>query len=189
MSRATQRTQDARDKKTLRALIAEAEGGASLSDNSNSDNESSSSNASLEQAYNTAQTSHGTTTFGGSHNSKTHRRALEREATRPRPPEKTTPIPTLTTALTRLRDLKDQADSRRQLAETRKVEIQTRLREIETEKGRIQDGLEDLGRQLEEVRIAVVAGVEDGDGRAVNGHGSGKVDRGLENIGSNSGGG
>jgi len=65
MSRATQRTQDARDKKTLRALIAEAEGGASLSDNSNSDNESSSSNASLEQAYNTAQTSHGTTTFGG----------------------------------------------------------------------------------------------------------------------------
>jgi len=39
------------------------------------------------------------------------------------------------------------------------------------------------------VRIAVVAGVEDGDGRAVNGHGSGKVDRGLENIGSNSGGG
>lgn len=174
MSRANQRNQDTRDRESLRVLIDQAEGASLLDDDM--DDDSDDSDASLKLAYNAAQTSHGTTAFGQNESAAKTRRRVEREAMRPRQPEKTTSVLTLAAALSRLREVQEQAEHGKQRAEIRKAEIERRLNEVEGEKGRIQKGLEELGKQLEETKITAR---EDVDGRGQNG----RIDRGLDSIG------
>lgn len=198
MSRANpnQRQQDLRDRETLRAMIDEAEGGGggtgmsqrhssdndgnASGDESDESNSSDSSDASLRHAYNAAQTSRGTAAFGHNETAAKTRRRAERDAIRPRQPEKTTSIPTLAVALGRLRELHGQAEMEKQRAEKRKAEIERRLVEVESEKGRIQQGLEELGRQLEATKLQRD---EDTEMINVNGNGNGRIERGLDNIG------
>ena len=152
---------DAVERRRIRELINDAEGGVGggggsrrSSDDESDESGGSDSDASASHAYMAAQTSHG---VGFSHLSKEERRRHEKEARRPRAPEKTVAVPTLAAGLARLRELQSSAEFNRQRAETRKVEIRRRLAEVEGEKGRIQSALEELGRQLEESSRTVVA--------------------------------
>lgn len=158
-----------RDRSNIKNLIDQAEGGSgSDSDGSESEN----SDASAEHAYVTSQTRHGA---GFSHLSKDERRRQEKEAVRPRQPDKTTPVPTLAEGLARLRELKESAEMNRQRAELRRHEIERRLKEVEGEKSRIQSALEDLGKQLEESSKKVAEEGRNGDAMV--------VERGLEGLG------
>lgn len=162
---------EARQREEIRNLINRAEGhsihSGNESDNSNADdNDDSASNsdsdASQTAAYTTAQTAHGTSM---SHLTASQRRQLTRDAVRPRPPEKTTPIPTFAAGLARLRESQGQAEAGKRRAEVRVVEIERRLGEVEGEKGRIQRGLEEVGRELE--IVGSTAG-EEGKGRGLD---------------------
>lgn len=157
------------DRDAMRRMIETAEGGGDESDDS--DEASEASDASAEHAYMTAQTRHGA---GFSHLSKEDRRRQEKEAQRPRQPDKTTPIPTLASGVGRLRELKEQALLRKQSSEKRREEILRRLSEIKSEKERIQTALDDLGRQLEETDAKVAEHRQD----------NGIVHRGLDSIGA-----
>lgn len=159
-----------RERANIKNLIDHAEGG---SDSDSDGSESENSDASAEHAYMTSQTRHGA---GFSHLSKDERRRQEKEAVRPKQPEKTTPVPTLVEGLARLKELRESADMNRQRAELRKVEIERRLKEVENEKIRIQSALEDLGRQLEESSKRVAEEGRNGDAMI--------VDRGLEGLGT-----
>lgn len=145
----------AQQREEIRNLINRAEGhsihSGNDSDHSNNDGDSASnsdSDASQTAAYTTAQTAHGTSM---SHLTASQRRQLTRDAVRPRPPEKTTAIPTFAAGLARLRELQEQAEAGKRRAEVRVAEIDRRLVEVEGEKGRIQKGLEEVGRELETV--------------------------------------
>lgn len=166
MSRLRQQQQDSRNRAQLRELIEEAEGGG------NSDAESdeeSDSDASRRHAYESAQTSHG---LDGQAST---RKAREREAKRPRQPEKTTPIPTLAAGINRLKELLQQAELTKQKAERRKTEIEIRKREVQEEQRRIQRALTELGEQLVEARASSKIHTDNVDGRP--------PDRGLDTIG------
>lgn len=158
------------DRDAIRRMIQIAEGGGEGSDESDEDSEAS--DASAEHAYMNAQTRHGA---GFSHLSKEERRRQEKEARRPRQPEKTTPIPTLAAGVARLRELREQALMRKQSSEKRKQEILRRLEEIQGEKGRIQSALDDLGKQLEAADEKVA--------EQKNERGNGVVHRGLDSLG------
>ncbi|KAK5954937.1 hypothetical protein OHC33_003616 [Knufia fluminis] len=172
------KSSDALERQRMREMIHTAEGGGSGGSDDDSDN-SNGSDASASNAYMAAQTSHG---VGFSNLSKDERRRHEKEARRPRQPEKTTPIPTLAAGLARLRELQSSAEMNRERAEMRKAEIRRRLEEVEGEKGRIQRALEDLGGQLEETSKRVVAQREGENGNGNDGGGRTRQG-GLEDIG------
>ena len=161
-----------RERDAMRDMIEVAEGASGEeSEESGSEN----SDASAEHAYMTAQTRHGA---GFSHLSKEERRRQDKEAQRPKQPEKTTPVPTLAASLGRLRELKEAAELNKTRAQTRKVEIERRLKEVEVEKTRIQSALEDLGRQLEEANQKVTNQEQNGSNGMVT-----VIERGLDSIG------
>lgn len=135
---------EVQERAKMRELIDTAEGRSGSEVSSDGDGDS---DASAEQSYVHAQTSHGT---AFSRLSQADRRKLERAATRPKQPEKTTPIPTIAAGVARLRELTLHAEMNRARAQRRKDEIVARLHEIDGEKARIQEALEELGRQLEQ---------------------------------------
>lgn len=161
------------ERERMREMIDAAEG-ASASDESDADSDS---DASAEQNYVTAQTAHGT---AFSNLSASQRRKIEKETRRPKQPDKTTPVPTLAAGLSRLRELKEQAEMNRTRAENRKAEIRRRLAEIDSEKGRIQGALADLGEQLEAAERKVQAEKES---EGLNG-GAEVRQGGLDDIGA-----
>lgn len=169
------KTNDAVDRQKMRELINNAEGGSGTNSDDDESDASSASDASAEHAYMAAQTSHG---VAFSHLTKDQRRRHERESRRPRQPEKTTPVPTLAAGLARLRELQRSAEMNKQRAETRQAEIRTRLAEVDGEKRRIQNALEELGKQLEESHRTVTAQNGDGNGQNVQVRQSG-----LDDIG------
>ncbi|KAK5075446.1 hypothetical protein LTR64_001653 [Lithohypha guttulata] len=161
------------ERAAIRKQIDAVEGGADADSDASDNSSSEASDASAEHAYMAAQTRHGA---GFSHLSKEERRRQEREAQRPRQPDKTTPIPTLAAGVARLRELKEQAELGKRKAESRKVEIQRRLKEVAAEQVRIQSALDELGRQLEETNRRVE---EQGE----VGQRNGAVERGLDSMG------
>ena len=165
------KTNDAVERQRIRSMIRDAEG---ATDSDEDSDDSDGSDASAEHAYIAAQTSHG---VGFSHLTKEQRRRHEKEARRPRQPEKTTPIPTLAAGLARLRELQSSSELNRARAEARKAEIVRRLESVEEEKERIQRALEELGGQLEATSGRVAAQTPNGEGSRVR-------QGGLDDIGA-----
>lgn len=166
MSRVKQQQQDIRNREQLRELIDDAEGAGG---SSNGSDQESDSDVSLRHAYESAQTSHGLDGQAFT------RKAREREAKRPRQPEKTTPIPTLAAGIGRLKELLQQAELAKQKAEKRAVEIEIRRTQVQEEQRRIQLALVELGEQLHEASVNSGSYPEDVDKRP--------PDRGLDTIG------
>ena len=184
------RAQQTAEREAIRRAI---EGGHHHSSAAASDADESDSDASLNEQYEAAQTTHGIAS--GAHSRR------QQAALKPRRPTHLKPIPRMNEMTSRLKSRIQELQMRRTLLGKRRAEIGAEKIEVAGRKAHIQTLLRDTGEEFERVRREVLEkGGGDigssgsggrrglsGDGIG-NGNGNGEQQRGLESLGTMEGG-